>query len=37
MILRSISKKNIENDILEKVRILIKSEYEKIIEGRNQK
>ena len=30
-------KKNIENDILEKVRILIKSEYEKIIEGRNQK
>ncbi|EGY34241.1 hypothetical protein SC1083_0628 [Aggregatibacter actinomycetemcomitans serotype e str. SC1083] len=32
-----IIRKNIENDILEKVRILIKSEYEKIIEERNQK
>ena len=29
-------KKNLENDILEKVRILIKSEYEKIIKERNQ-
>lgn len=32
----AIVKKNIENDILEKVRILIKSEYEKIIKERNQ-
>lgn len=29
-------KKNLESDILEKVRILIKSEYEKIIKERNQ-
>ncbi|OOF43169.1 hypothetical protein BKK51_11945 [Rodentibacter trehalosifermentans] len=29
-------RKNIENDILEKVRILIKGEYEKIIKERNQ-
>lgn len=32
----AVVRKNLENDILEKVRILVKSEYEKIIEERNQ-